>query len=417
MTRQQLTVGIASFIGMTVSAPALLSTTPLLLEPTSHEFGWGRATISMALLIASPLTALSYILIGRLLDLFGARRILIPGYVLCGGSMMLMSQLNGSITQLIVLQVFSMLCGTLVTGIAFGNIISRYFSTNRGTLLGLCLGAGGGLGMTVMPLIGAALLEHGGWRTTYFGVGLIGLLLGLPAALALPRHRPPATAEAPTNVAVAEGLEGKVAIFKPAYLLMLGATCLTCMVINGIGGHMAAIMTDHGMTHTMAAAALSVYAGSMMAAQFGIGMLLDKLQTRRIIIPVFGIVLCGVVALQFSTSTAGLFLGAAMIGAGAGSEYSILPYFLTRLFGVRAFGLLYGTIYAIAAVGTGIGPFAMGKAFDITGSYSTALTAFEAALLISIVLMLFLSPYRYAANGKPLEDESIDDRLLAKASA
>jgi hypothetical protein len=47
----------------------------------------------------------------------------------------------------------------------------------------------------------------------------------------------------------------------------------------------------------------------------------------------------------------------------------------------------------------------MGKAFDLTGSYSTALTAFEAALLVSIGLMLFLSPYRYAANGTPLESD------------
>ena len=189
MTRQQYTVGIASFIGMTVSAPALLSTTPLLLEPTSHEFGWGRAVLSMALLIASPLAAISYVVIGRLLDAFGARRILIPGYLLCGLSFMLMSRLSGSVPQLIALQILSTLCGTFVTGIAFGNIISRYFSANRGTLLGLCLGAGGGFGMTVMPLIGAALLEYGGWRLTYFGIGAIAIAIGLPAALALPRHQ------------------------------------------------------------------------------------------------------------------------------------------------------------------------------------------------------------------------------------
>jgi MFS family permease len=405
MTRQQYTVGIASFIGMTVSAPALLSTTPLLLEPTSHEFGWGRAVLSMALLIASPLAAISYVVIGRLLDAFGARRILIPGYLLCGLSFMLMSRLSGSVPQLIALQILSTLCGTFVTGIAFGNIISRYFSANRGTLLGLCLGAGGGFGMTVMPLIGAALLEYGGWRLTYFGIGAIAIAIGLPAALALPRHqRAGDVAAAPTEIVVTSGVDGKVAIRSGAYILMLAATCFTCMVINGIGGHMAALMTDHGLSHTAAAAALSVYAGSMMAAQFGIGLLLDRVQTRRIILPVFAVVLAGVFALQYLTSAAGLFLGAALIGAGAGSEYGILPYFLTRLFGLRAFGLLYGAIYAIAAVGTGLGPFLMGKAFDLTGSYDLALTGFEAVILLSIVLMIFLPPYRYATNGTPLRD-------------
>jgi nitrate/nitrite transporter NarK len=74
------------------------------------------------------------------------------------------------------------------------------------------------------------------------------------------------------------------------------------------------------------------------------------------------------------------------------------------LFGLRAFGLLYGAIYAIAAVGTGLGPFLMGKAFDLTGSYDLALTGFEAVILLSIVLMIFLPPYRYATNGTPLRN-------------
>ena len=406
MDTKQMRVCFGAFIGMTVSAPALASSVPLLLEPTAREFGWGRATISLAYMVAAPLAAISYLFVGRLLDRFGARRILIPGFILCGLSYMLLTQLNGSVTQLLILKTISSLCGTLPTGVAFGNIISRYFTGRRGTVLGLCLGAGGGLGMALLPLLGAFLLESWGWRSTYLGIGLVAVLVGLPAALLLPGNAPdrsPAQQDARVGQAVAPeaglGMDSRSALRHLAFLLLLATTFLTCMVINGIGAHMAAIMTDHGMTHALAATALSIYAMMMMAGQFGIGILLDRTNTPRIAIPVFTVVLAGVALLHLSSGPVGLFLGAALIGAGAGSEYGILPYFITRFFGVRSFGFLYGGLYAIAALGTGLGPYLMGLSFDLSGRYGIALVAFEITILLVILIVSRFPAYGYDVTG------------------
>jgi MFS family permease len=419
-SRRDLQVATAAFAGMTVAYPAIMSAVPLLLEPTSHEFGWGRATISMSLLISQPFAAIGFVLVGRLVDAVGARKVLIPGTLLFGLSFALLSQLNGSIAQLIGLQMFCTILGTLPTGIAYGNIISRDFTDKRGLILGLCLGGGGGLGMATMPLISAMLLDWGGWRSAYLGVGVLAILIGLPAALALPRHAragagrradvddlldTPPIASSTQHPAPIVGVDAKSALRSRGAVLLLGATFLSCMVINGIAAHMAAIMTDHGLSRGLAALALSTYAAMMMAFQFAIGLLLDRSRSPRIVLPVFVVVLGGVIALQVSTTEVGLFLGAALLGAGAGCEYGIIPYLLTRIFGLRAFGLLYGAIYAVAAVGTGIGPYAMGLAFDLTASYSASLMAFEAFIVIAFALMAFLPPYRFTAGNTSLEPE------------
>lgn len=394
----KIRIGLAAFTGMTVSAPAIYSINPLLLAPMTAEFGWGRATISSAYLVSAPVMALLYVFVGPALDRFGVRRIVIPGFILFGAATALLSQLTGSLAQLLLLKILATATGTLVTGVAFGKVVSRHFTANRGVMLGFCLGAGGGLGMTVMPLIGAWILMAFDWRATYVGVALLTVLIGLAASLALPKDAPDGSAASPA--ARLPGVDARAALREPSFILLLVTTLLACMVLNGTLAHTAAIMTDSGLSPGEAAAALSIYAAAMVCGQFGIGFLLDRVTSPRLAIPVFFIVLAGVLCLHFGEGRTMLFLGAALVGAGAGSEYGLLPYMLTRFFGLRAFGTLYGLIYAVSAIGTGIGPFGMGLAFDLTQSYGRALLIFEAATLVIIALLWRLPPYAFTAGGE-----------------
>lgn len=404
-------IGAASFTGMIVSAAAVFSVNPLLLKPMSAEFAWGRATLSSAYLVAAPVMAILFIVVGPLLDRFGVRRVLIPGSLLFGAGTALLSQLDGSLPQLLLLKILVTALSTVPTGVAFGKVISRHFTDRRGTMLGLCLGGGGGVGMMIMPLVAAHLLETGGWRLAYTGVGVIAALLGLFAALLLPDDAPAARgAQAPADDL--PGIEGSIAWRTPTFILMMASTLLACMALNGTLAHMAAILTDSGLTVQQAAGAMSIYAFAMVCGQFGIGLLLDKWPSPRLAVPIFLTVLTGVALLHFASNHALLVLGAACVGAGAGSEYGLLPYMTSRYFGLRSFGRLYGLVYSASAIGTGIGPFAMGLVFDITGNYGRALYAFEAAALVVIALMLKLPGYTFAPDGTRLRAQAQDREPL-----
>jgi len=391
-------IGAASFTGMIVSAAAVFSVNPLLLKPMTEEFSWGRATLSSAYLVAAPVMAALFIVIGPMLDRYGVRRVLIPGYLLFGAGTALLSQLNGSVAQLLLLKIIVTAFSTAPTGVAFGKVISRHFTDRRGTMLGLCLGGGGGVGMMIMPLVAAHLLETGGWRLAYAGVGVVAALVGLTAALLLPDDAPVARADRKPAPDL-PGIDGAIAWRTPTFILMMGSTLLACMVLNGTLAHMAAILTDSGLTVTQAAGAMSIYAFAMVCGQFGIGLVLDKWSSPRLAVPIFLTTLTGVALLHFSTAHPLLILGAACVGAGAGSEYGLLPYMTSRYFGLRSFGRLYGLIYSASAIGTGVGPFAMGLVFDLTGNYGRALYAFEAAILVVIALMLKLPAYTFAPDG------------------
>jgi cyanate permease len=76
-----------------------------------------------------------------------------------------------------------------------------------------------------------------------------------------------------------------------------------------------------------------------------------------------------------------------------------MPYYISRYFGLRGFGQLYGGIYAFASIAGGLGPFLMGRVFEGTHSYRAALTVFEVGIVLTIVCIASLGRYMYAPAG------------------
>ena len=93
---------------------------------------------------------------------------------------------------------------------------------------------------------------------------------------------------------------------------------------------------------------------------------------------------------------------AALIGVGMGGEADVTPYLLSRYFGLRAFSTLYGFTWTAYAIAGAIGPILMGRAFDLTGSYTALLTVLSAATLAVALLMLLLPRYDTAGAQHPI---------------
>jgi len=55
-----------------------------------------------------------------------------------------------------------------------------------------------------------------------------------------------------------------------------------------------------------------------------------------------------------------------LLGLGAGSESDVLGYLTGRYFGLKAFGQIYGLVFAGFMVGTAIGPYLFGLLFDLS---------------------------------------------------
>jgi MFS family permease len=100
---------------------------------------------------------------------------------------------------------------------------------------------------------------------------------------------------------------------------------------------------------------------------------------------------------------AATFIGAALCGIGVGAEVDLMAFFVGRYFGLRAYGRIYGVMFAAFALANGIGPSIAGWSFDRFHSYRPAFAIFEAMLALTCLLLAPLGRYPYPADKQPAE--------------
>ena len=81
------------------------------------------------------------------------------------------------------------------------------------------------------------------------------------------------------------------------------------------------------------------------------------------------------------------------MGLGLGTEYGVLPYFLSRYFGVRHYGAISGLVYGVIVLTQGVTPFLMDIDFDLTGNYHIAVVVVCIAMLLGAYLLTRLKPF------------------------
>ena len=81
------------------------------------------------------------------------------------------------------------------------------------------------------------------------------------------------------------------------------------------------------------------------------------------------------------------------MGFAAGAESDVIAYLAARYFGMRAYGCIYGFLYAPYGIFSSISPVLYGYIRDTTGSYDQMLIAAMALSATGGALLLALGRY------------------------
>ena len=406
MTSRAAATAVACVIGMMVSVvPIHIGTFPLFLQPVSREFGWGRAEFAVSLNISAILAALAAPFVGRAVDRLGARRLLVPAIILYGLATMAQSQLSHSKLQFYLTYAALGFTEAVAGPVAFSHLISSWFHEKRGLMLSLVVGAAPAVSLMIMAPITHLVIANYGWRTAYVVLGLIILVLGAPAMAFLvrdPERAGPQTAAG--RAAAIAALPGKSfgqVLASATYWAILAALVIHSLVVGGVRAHTVALLTDRGLPIGVATLAVSLSAMAGLLGNISAGVMIDRVQTPRIAAPFFVAALAGLLLLHHASGAIPALIGAAVLGFGIGAESGIGPYFLSRYFGMRSFGAVYGCLVSLLAISSGVGPMLLGMAFDRTRSYGRGLLIAEIGLAAGTVLVAILGPYVYAARRSP----------------
>jgi MFS family permease len=380
----------AASAGVFVSFASLfIYTFGTFLKPLAAEFSWSREAVSTAFGIAAMTVAACSPPLGVLLDRHGARRIIVPSLAVFGIAFASLALLTPHLSHLYAVCVVLGIVGNGTAQMAYTRTVASWFERRRGAALALML-AGGAVGAMVLPPVAQALIDRAGWRTACALLGAMVLAIGLPVVLAFVRERP-ATAAAPATTShgasVREGLASR------AFWILVVVLFGSSIAQNGAITHLAAMLTDRGISTGGAALAVSAMGGAGLAGRLVAGWLLDRFFAARVSFGLLALAAVGAWILSWAASLPMGVLGASLVGFGMGGEGDVTPYLLSRYFGLRSFSTLYGLTWTAYAIAGAIGPVLMGRAFDASGSYATLLGQLAAGTLAVAALMLLLPRY------------------------
>src|SRR2546423_5119354 len=174
-----------------VSGSAISQSAGVMVAPLRDphgDFGWGIGTIGALLAVYYAVGALFAPISGWLGERYGARRLMLAGGLLYGGSMLLLGLVRQPWHFLLAFSLLLALTQSicLVPLIA---AVSSWFRRRLGLATGI-LCAAGGLGAALLaPLVGY-LMQALGWQGTFWSLGAIGGGSILSLTLPFP-NRPP----------------------------------------------------------------------------------------------------------------------------------------------------------------------------------------------------------------------------------
>jgi MFS family permease len=404
ISTRSLLAATGAWLGFLFGANAMISATNSnFMGPLVTAFGTDRTAISAALSISPLIVAAAVPVGGWAMDRFGLRRVVIPGALFFSLLIMAFSRVT-SVWQFALLQVPLGIAVSMHCSVAYAKLISLWFDRWRGLVLGLIVALGAGIGQTAMPVISQRLIEQYGWRSAYIAIGLLVLCIGVPAIVLLVREPTARTtslgdaSNANQRVEVT-GLPVKQALrHRNFWLIAIGIFCGS-MTLLGTLQHGVPMMTEHGFPVEAATKAMSFAFAGVVSGQLTSGALVNQINSPKVIVPYFVAALIGLLivhSIRVESGTTLLYTGALLLGLGLGGEVAQNAYLVSRYFGLKSFGGIYGLTFAASNVGIAIGTLIMGKVHDLAHSYDPMRIVFGILMGISVLCIAALGPYVYA---------------------
>jgi MFS family permease len=386
------------------NGPVLGFTFGVFLKPIMADTGWMRSTTSFALSVGGILGAIAVPVLGHMMDRWSIRRVALPGIVVYTIFLSLMGLAPAVLGIFTLMFALAEMTSAIQTPLGYAKAISAWFDRRRGLALGIAM-SGVGLGAFVVPQLAERLIERVGWRGAYVSLGLLTFAFAFPAVALWIREPRPGEGERGAAAPIALPLGHTVLeATSTARFWMLGAAFfLVAVAINGSAAHIVPLLTDHGLSAASATATLAIFGLATMSGRLLAGFLVDRIFAPYVATFFF---LAPIAGFAFLASATGMLpsAGVVLMGMGLGTEIDLIAFLVTRYFGQRAFGQIYGYFFMIFGLGSSFGRFLAGLIFDLAGSYNPALIGAALALVIAVILVNRLGAYLYPVQREIAPD-------------
>jgi cyanate permease len=375
-------------------APLFMGTFPVFLPPISKELGWGAAVYPQSALMAGTASAVAGPLVGAALDRFGVRAVLLTGLIGWAAALFTLSELGGSQAQLLTIAALLGITACTCGPVALAKVIAGWFDRHRGLALGIVLSAAPAVATAISVVVADRLIAHYGWRVTYRTLAATVIAVALPIAFFWLREAPSnsgARQAGPTR-AESRATTGLQALRTRDFWMIMLLTALVCTVANAVVSHFVAFAAERGVSSTVATLALSAYSLVAPLGPLLAGALADRSNTPRPLAVFYSLPFIGF-AMLILLGPRAVMPAMVLLGVGFSAASGMLPYLLTRYFGVGHAAQLFGIGLGVVTLSMGLGPVILGVVHDQLKSFTPATPVLLLQLLGAIAVSLTLRSY------------------------
>ena len=378
----------------------------LFIVPIEETFGWTRTQISASLSFAA-VGGLTAPFLGRAMDRFGARPILVISLAVFGLSFCL-RPLMTELWHWYALSFLQFATFSGLTVLPAGRLVAAWFPHIRGRMTGVA-GTGNNVGGLVMPAVIAALLAVMTWGEASVVIGFAAFAVAGAAMLVI-RESPPAArarafrsgAPGERAAAFATSLPGRSlreTVRTRTFWAVLAAITLGSFTYSSVLPHVLAHLVNRGMTNASALTALATLATAGICGKLLFGWSSERFGARRVLMAnlagqaTFAALLAGAVpvgALALAAPLYGLFMG------GFGVLYILV---VQESFGLHRYGSVMGLMNLGTVVSFGVGPLVAGASYDLSGGYGTAFLVTCGLFVVGAVALAFARPRTVGKAG------------------
>jgi MFS family permease len=394
--RNYVFVVVAVIFLSLLTAAGLRSTPGVLMLPLQKSFGWSLDVISISAAVGIFLYGLAGPFAAAVMQRFGVRRTVLCALVLMSASTGVSYFMTQPWQLFLTWGLLSGIGSGAVANVLGATIVNRWFTTNRGLVMGLLTASTATGTLIFMPGL-AALVQWGGWQPVVLTIAVCCAAL-IPLVYFLVPERPASiglraygsdvddvAAPSSTQNPFAAAIGHLVTAMKTRTFWYLFATFFICgFTTNGlVGTHLISFCGDYGIAEVQAASLLALMGIFDLFGTTLSGWLTDRFDPRKLLFFYYGLRGLSLIYLPYSDfSLVSLTVFAAFYGLDWIATVPPTVRIATDAFGDKNAPVIFGWIVAGHQLGAASAAFFAGFMRSTQGNY---LEAFIIAGLTGIV--------------------------------
>jgi sugar phosphate permease len=391
------------------------------VRPWEAAFGASRGEIALIGSLSFLVYGGSQPFVGRAVDRFGIRRTLAQSTLVVAAGLALSAAAQSPWQLAVAYGVVASLGFGGASGVAASVAVTYWFTARRGLAFAL-VEAGFGAGQLLLVPTALLVVAAAGWRATLLGgAGLLAVVVA-PILWRRLRDRPedvglepiggplddagrPASGDdrggAAPAPAAAVGLRG---LARSRGFWSLAAPFFVCGITTTgfVDTHLIPLAQDRGIPPATAGLAVALLAAANVSGILASGPLADRVDNRLLLAALYGTRGLSFAVLALLVSGPALVGFAMLFGLVDFSVVAPTQSLAARYVEPRTAGLAFGCLNAVHQLGSAIGAWVPGVAFDRTGSYDSVLVVAIVVLAAAALTCLTLPrPGRLRAGAPP----------------